>query len=100
MIQSVIENGNLYAKFMNTVFEATQATYAGEGSDENLNEIHAQYVLDHLLELYQECVGKYLTAPQFGIPREALQQMNIAITAYHKFMGAVGDFLINVQHAI
>jgi hypothetical protein len=93
MIQSVIENGNLYAKFMNTVFEATQATYTGEGSDENLNEIHA-HMSDHLLELYQECVGKYLTAPQFGIPREALQQMNIAITAYHKFMGAVGDFLI------
>jgi len=93
MMQRIIENGNHYVKFMNTVFEATQATYTGEGSDENLNEIHA-HMSDHLLELYQECVGKYLTAPQFGIPREALQQINIAISAYHKFMGAVGDFLI------
>jgi len=93
MMQRIIENGNLYLKFLNTVLEATQATYAGEGSDENLNEIHA-HMSDHLLELYQECVGKYLTAPQFGIPREALQQINSAISANHKFMGAVGDFLI------
>ena len=93
MMQRIIENGNLYVKFMNTVFEATQATYTEKGSDENLNEIRA-HMSDHLLELYQECVGKYLTAPQFGIRREALQQINISITAYHKFMGAVGDFLI------
>ena len=93
MMQRSIENGNLYVKFMNTVFEAARATLTGEGSDENLNEIHA-HMSDHLLELYQECVGKYLTAPQFGIPREALQHINIAISAHNKFMGAVGNFLI------
>ena len=93
MMQRVIENGNLYVKFMNTVLEAAQVTYAREASDENLNEIHA-HLSDHLLALYQESVGKYLAAPQFGIPREALQQINSAISAYHKFMGAVGDFLI------
>jgi len=93
MMQRIIENGNLYVKFMNTVLEATQAAYTREGSGQNLNEIHA-HLSDHLLELYQQSVGKYLTAPQFGIPREALQHINIAISAYHKFMGAVGDFLI------
>lgn len=93
MMQRIIENGNLYVKFMNTVLEATQAAYAGEGSDEKLKEIH-ENMSDHLLELYQESVGKYLGVPQFGIPREALQQINSAISAYHRFIGAVGDFLI------
>lgn len=93
MMQRIIENGNLYVKFMNTVLEATQAAYAGEGSDEKLKETH-ENMSGHLLELYQESVGKYLAAPQFGIPREALQQINSAISAYHRFIGAVGDFLI------
>ena len=93
MMQRVIENGNLYVKFMDTVLEAIQATYAREGSDETLNEIHA-HMSDHLLEMYHEIIGKYLAAPQFGIPREALQQINSAITAYHKFLGTAGDFFI------
>ena len=94
MMQRIIENGNLYVKFMNTVLEATQAAYAGEGSDEKLKEIH-ENMSDHLLELYQESVGKYLgVRRKFGIPREALQQITIAISAYHRFIGAVGDFLI------
>ena len=93
VMQRIIENGYLYVKFMNTVLEAIQAAYAGEGSDEKLKEIH-ENMSDHLLELYQESVGQYLAAPQFGIPREALQQINSAISAYHRFIGAVGDFLI------
>jgi class III poly(R)-hydroxyalkanoic acid synthase PhaE subunit len=93
MMQRVIENGNLYVKFMDTVLEAIQATYAREGSDETLNEIHA-HMSDHLLEMYHEIIGKYLAAPQFGIPRETIQQINSAITAYHKFLGTAGDFLI------
>jgi class III poly(R)-hydroxyalkanoic acid synthase PhaE subunit len=91
--QRIIENGNLYVKFMNAVLEATQATYAKEGSDEKLNEIYNK-ISQHLLEFYQENMGKYLDTPQFGIQREPLQQINSAISAYHKFLGAAGDFLV------
>jgi class III poly(R)-hydroxyalkanoic acid synthase PhaE subunit len=93
LMQRILQNGDLYVKFMNTALEASEAAWAGEGSDEKLNEIFNK-VTQHYLEFYQESVGKYLAAPQFGIPRETLQQINIAISAYHKFMGAVGDFLI------
>jgi hypothetical protein len=93
IVQSILQNGNLYVKFMNTVLEASKAAWAGEGSDEKLNEIYNK-VTQHYLEFYQENVGKYLASPQFGIPREAFQQINIAITAYHKFMSAAGEFLM------
>jgi hypothetical protein len=93
MMQRIIQNGNLYLKFMNTVLEATQATSAREGSDEKLNEIHNK-ISQHWLEFYQESLGKYLAAPQFGIPREAFQQINMAVASYHKFMEAAGNFLV------
>ena len=93
LMQRIIQNGNLYAEFMNTVLEATQITYAKEGSGDKLNGIHNK-MSRHLLELYQESVGKYLAAPQLGISREALQQINIALNAYHKFLGETGDFLM------
>lgn len=92
MTQRILQNGNLYAEFMNTVLAATQSTCARDGSDEKLNEIRNK-LSQHLLALYQESVGKYLAAPQLGISREALQQMNNAITAYHQFLGETGDFL-------
>jgi class III poly(R)-hydroxyalkanoic acid synthase PhaE subunit len=93
ILQSIIQNGNLYVRFMNTVLEATKAAYAGEGSDETLNEIYNK-VTQHYLELYQESVGKYLEVPQLGIQREAHHQIMAAIDAYHGFMGAVGDFSV------
>jgi len=94
MIQTIILNGNLYVKFMNTVLEATQATYAREGSDETLNEIYNK-ISQNYFEFYQKSVGKYLGAPQFGIPRESLHQIIDAIDSYHRFMGAVGEFMLN-----
>ena len=93
MMRSCVENGTLYLRFMNMVFEATQAAFAIEDRDEKLNEIYNK-LSQRWLELYQESVGKYLAAPQFGIQREALQQLNCSIIAYHKFMGAGGDFLV------
>ena len=93
MMQSIVQNGSLYVQFMKSVFEAAQTTNAGEDSEEKLNEIHNK-MSQHLLDLYQNSVGKYLAAPQFGIPREALQQLNNGVSAYHKFMGALGDFSV------
>jgi class III poly(R)-hydroxyalkanoic acid synthase PhaE subunit len=93
MTQRVIQTGNLYLDFMNTVVEATQAALAGEGSGGAQAEIHRN-LSQHLLELYQESVGKYLEVPQLGISREAVEQFNSAISAYHKFLGETGDFLV------
>jgi len=93
MMDRIIQNGALYVKFINELSEATGAAYTGEGSGEALNAIHHR-LSQHLLELYQENIGRYLAAPQFGIPREALQQTNMAIASYHKLLGAAGDFLI------
>ena len=93
MMQRVTENANLYVKFMNAVLEATQALYAGDDSDETLNKIHDE-VTQHYLEFYQQSVGKYIGAPQFGIQREASHQIMTAIDSYHRFMVALGDFLV------
>ena len=92
-MESINENGKLYLEFMNTVFEATRAMFTKKNSDEQLNEIYNN-LSQRWLELYQESVGKYLAAPQFGIQREALQQFNASVAAYHRFMGAGGDFLV------
>ncbi len=93
MMRSFVENGSLYLRFMNTGFEATQAECAIEDQDEKLDEIYNK-LSKRWLELYQESIGKYLAAPQFGLQREALQQFNASIAAYHRFMGAGGDFLV------
>jgi hypothetical protein len=93
MTQRILQNGNLYVEFMNTVLAATRTTLARDGSDQKLNEIRDK-LSQHLLALYQESVGKYLAAPQLGIAREALQQMNNAITAYHQFLVETGEFSI------
>ena len=91
--QRINESANLYVKFGNTVLEATQAIFAGEDSNETLNEIYNN-LTQHYLEFYQECVGKYLSIPQFGIQREAHHQIMAAIDSYHKFMVVFGDFLV------
>ena len=93
VLQRIIQNGNLYIKFMNTVLEATKSSFAKESSDETLTEIYNK-LTQHYLAFYQESVGKYLGIPQFGIQREAYHQISAAIDSYHRFMAAVGDFLL------
>jgi hypothetical protein len=82
----------MYLEFMNTAMEATRAALAGEDSGEKPDEIRNK-LSQHLQVLYQESVGKYLEAPQLGISREALEQFNAAISAYHQFLGETGDFI-------
>ena len=93
LMHRISHYGFLFMNFMNTVLEAAKATYGGAGSDEKLNEIYNK-ISQSYFELYQASVGKYLAAPQFGIPRESLHQILSAIDSYHKFMGAVGDFFV------
>ena len=93
MMQNTGENGKHYLDFLNTVFEATRAMFTNIDSDEELGQIYDN-LSKRWLELFQESVGKYLAAPQFGIQRETLQQLNASIAAYHEFMGAGGDFLV------
>jgi class III poly(R)-hydroxyalkanoic acid synthase PhaE subunit len=93
MMQSTNVYGNLYFEFMNSVFEAASAMMAKKDSDEQPDEIY-ENLSKRWLELYQESVGKYLTAPQFGIQRESIQQFNASIAAFHRFMAAGGDFLL------
>ncbi len=92
-MQSTTEGEKPYLDFLNTVFEAARAMFANTESDEQLGQIYDN-LSKRWLELYQESIGKYLAAPQFGIQREALQQLNASIAAYHEFMGAGGDFLV------
>jgi class III poly(R)-hydroxyalkanoic acid synthase PhaE subunit len=92
ILHSIIQNGHLYIEFMNTVSEAAKATYAGDATDEMLNEIYTK-MTQRYLDLYQANIGKFVGIPQFGIQREAQHQIMAAIDSYHQFMGAVGDFL-------
>jgi class III poly(R)-hydroxyalkanoic acid synthase PhaE subunit len=92
-MQSTDENEKAYLEFMNTLFEGFRTLSRTGDGDERLDEIYSN-LSEHWLKLYQESIGKYLAAPQFGIQREALQQFNASIAAYHKFMGAGGEFLV------
>jgi class III poly(R)-hydroxyalkanoic acid synthase PhaE subunit len=92
MMQSIIQNGNLYVKFMNAVLEATQATFEGQADDEALDEIYNNLTQQYL-EYYKQSVGKFLHIPQFGLQRENLHQLMATLDAYHIFMAALGDFL-------
>ena len=93
ILQRTILNGNLYVQFMNTILDAAKASYAGEDSDETRNEIYNK-ITQQYLEFYHESVGKYFGVPQFGIQREALHQVMAAIDSHHRFMVAVGEFLV------
>ncbi len=93
ILESIIQNGHLYIEFMNTVLEAAKATHEGDVTDEMLNEIYSKLTQQYL-NLYQENIGKFVGVPQFGIHREAQHQIMAAIDSYHRFMGAVGDFLV------
>ncbi len=93
ILQSLIQNGHMYIEFMNTVLEAAKATYAGDDTDEMLNEIYDKMTQQYL-NLYQANIGKFVGVPQFGIHREAQHQIMAAIDSYHQFMGAVGDFIV------
>ena len=93
MMQGTNENGNFYLEFINTVFEVTRAMFTNKDNDEQLNEIYDN-LSKSWLNFYQDSFGKFLAAPQLGIQRESLQQVNAAIAAYHPFMAALGDFLV------
>ena len=93
ILQRTILNGNLYVQFMNTVLDAAKAGYAGEDSDETRNEIYDK-ITQQYLKFYHESVGKYFGVPQFGIQRETLHQVMAAIDSHHRFMVAVGEFLV------
>ncbi|MGD8961339.1 MAG: poly(R)-hydroxyalkanoic acid synthase subunit PhaE [Desulfobacterales bacterium] len=93
ILQSIIQNGHMYIEFMNTVLEAAKATHEGDATDEMLHEIYHKLTQQYL-NLYQENIGKFVGVPQFGIHREAQHQIMSAIDSYHRFMGAVGDFLV------
>ncbi len=92
-MQNTNDNENLYLEFMNTVFEVTRVMFTNKDNDEQLNEIYDN-LSKRWLNFYQDSFGKFLAAPQLGIQREALQQVNAAIAAYHPFMAAAGDFLV------
>ncbi len=93
IMEKILKSGDLYMGFMNAVLEAVRATYDGSDSHEELNEIY-NGMTQNYFKFYQESVGKYLAAPQFGIPRESLHQIMAAFDSYHRFMGAIGDFLV------
>lgn len=93
ILQNIIQNGHLYIEFMNTVLETAQATYAGDATDAMLHEV-TNKLTQHYLNLYQANIGKFVGMPRFGIQREAQHQIMAAIDSYHRFMGAVGDFLV------
>ncbi|MGD8992276.1 MAG: poly(R)-hydroxyalkanoic acid synthase subunit PhaE [Desulfobacterales bacterium] len=93
IFDSIIQNAHLYIEFMNTVLEAAKAAHAGDATDEMLNKIYAK-LTQHYLSLYQANIGKFAGVPQFGIHREAQDQIIAAIDSYHRFTGAVGDFLV------
>lgn len=93
MMEKIFKTGELYTGFMNAVLEAAKATNDGSDSHEELNEIYHKMIRRYLA-FYEESVGKFLSVPQFGIPRESLQQTMAAMDAYYRFMGAVGDFLV------
>ncbi|MGD8942074.1 MAG: poly(R)-hydroxyalkanoic acid synthase subunit PhaE [Desulfobacterales bacterium] len=93
ILQNIIQNGHLYIEFMNTVSEAARATYAGDATEAMLHEV-TNKLTQHYLNLYQANIGKFVGVPQFGIHREAQAQIMSAIDSYHRFMGAVGDFLV------
>jgi class III poly(R)-hydroxyalkanoic acid synthase PhaE subunit len=93
ILQSIVQNGHLYIEFMNTVIEAARATHAGDANDEMLNEIYDK-ITQQYLNLYQANIGKFVGVPQFGIHREAQHQITAAVDSYHRFMGAVGDFIV------
>jgi len=93
IMEKILKSGDHYMEFMNAVLEAVRATYDGSDSHEELNEIYDK-MTQHYLEFYQESVGRFLAVPQFGIPRESLNQIMTAFDSYYRFMGAIGDFLV------
>lgn len=93
IFQGIIQNGQLYIEFMNSVLEAARAAHAGDATDEMLNEIYHK-MSQQCLNLYQVTIGKFVGIPQFGIHREAQHQIIAAVDSYHRFMGAVGDFIV------
>ncbi|MGD2097136.1 MAG: poly(R)-hydroxyalkanoic acid synthase subunit PhaE [Desulfobacterales bacterium] len=93
ILQSIVQNGQLYIEFMNSVLEAAKAADAGDATDEMLNEIYHK-MSQQCLNLYQVNIGKFAGLPQFGIHREAQHQIIAAVDSYHRFIGAVGDFIV------
>ena len=93
MMEKLFKTGELYTGFMNALLEAGKATFDGNNSHEALNEIYEKMTRRYLA-LYKESVGKFLSIPQLGIPRESLQQVMAVVDAYYRFMAAIGDFLV------
>ena len=92
-MEKFFKAGELYTGFMNAVLEAGTATYDGSDSHEALNEIYEK-MTQRYVAIYEETVGKFLSIPQFGIPRESFQEVMAAMDAYFRFMAAIGDFLV------
>ena len=92
-MEKFFKAGELYTGFMNAVLESMNAANTGNDSHEELNEIYEKMTRRYLA-FYEESMGKFLSVPQFGIPRESLQQVMAAVDAYYRFMVAIGDFLL------
>ncbi len=92
MMDKIFKTGELYTEFMNALLNAAKVPYDGgdhEGKDGIYHEMSQRY-----LAFYEETVGKFLSTPVFGISRESLQQMMIAVDAHNRFMAALADFLL------
>lgn len=89
--QRLFTSGTLTLNSIMALQQAFQATSQGEEGDEALHQL-LEKASQTYWEWYQTHVGKYLTVPQLGLNREALQQILGAVDAYHRFMGIVGDF--------
>jgi hypothetical protein len=88
-----MEVGRFYLDMMNTFSRSVNVAFDREPDREAQQEIQDE-ISQKSLKTYQEIIGKYLTMPQLGLGREALQKGMLSLDACNRLMISVGEFVI------
>lgn len=88
-----MEVGRFCLDMMNSYSRSVNVAFDRESDREAQQEIQDE-ISQKSLKTYQEIIGKYLTMPQLGLGREALQKGMLSLDACNRLMISVGEFVI------
>ncbi|MEW5908526.1 MAG: poly(R)-hydroxyalkanoic acid synthase subunit PhaE [Thermodesulfobacteriota bacterium] len=93
LLKRISEGGSLSLQLIQTFFEAMQQSLQGNSDQKEAGYIYEKLTGD-FLALYQDIIGRYLNAPQLGIPNELFQNILKAMDAHHRFSVLISEFAL------
>jgi class III poly(R)-hydroxyalkanoic acid synthase PhaE subunit len=96
LIKRIFESQSFSLQWMKTVFETLSREMPSDMDKKEADRIFEKIARD-VMDLYQNFVGRYLNAPQPGVPNEMFQNLLKAMDAHYRFSILAGEFSIKLS---